>query len=123
MMNDQDTYHWREGVGISLAEIKAQLGRLASDRESEKESILRVVIDLKDRDDQIERRLQKQLDANREYADRQFVDAERQLSAHRESTNRRFSDSDRYQRAMAAKVYVGQGMMAVLLAVWQFLKK
>lgn len=45
-MIDIDTQAWRENVVATLAEIKAQLGRLASDRESEKETLIRVTQEL-----------------------------------------------------------------------------
>lgn len=45
-MIDTDTQAWRENVVGTLAEIKSQLGRLASDRESEKETLLRVTAEL-----------------------------------------------------------------------------
>lgn len=45
-MIDTDTIAWREGVIGTLADIKAQLSRLASDRESEKETLVRVTQEL-----------------------------------------------------------------------------
>lgn len=45
-MNDSETQAWRENVVATLADIKAQLGRLASDRESEKEAVIRATTEL-----------------------------------------------------------------------------
>lgn len=59
-MNDNETQAWRENVAVTLAEIKAQLGRLASDRESEKETMLRVTTELHAED----RRAQERLDSH-----------------------------------------------------------
>lgn len=64
-MNDSETQAWRESVAVSLAEIKAQLGRLASDRESEKETMLRVTTELHAED----RRHQERLDEHVKWND------------------------------------------------------
>ncbi len=39
---DSVTQEWRDGVNVALTEIKFQVGRLASDRESEKDTIERL---------------------------------------------------------------------------------
>lgn len=46
MSDPSDPQAWRDHVVGSLADIKAQLGRLASDRESEKETLIRVTAEL-----------------------------------------------------------------------------
>lgn len=56
---------WRENVVASLADIKAQLGRLASDRESEKETLIRTTTRLQDED----RRLADRLDSHVKWND------------------------------------------------------
>lgn len=63
-MNDSETQAWRENVAITLAEIKAQLGRLASDRESEKETMLRVTTELHAEDRRILERLDRHIEWN-----------------------------------------------------------
>lgn len=63
-MNDSETQAWRENVVITLAEIKAQLGRLASDRESEKETMLRVTTELHSEDRRILERLDRHIEWN-----------------------------------------------------------
>lgn len=103
-MNEHETQQWREGVVISLTQIKTQLSRAAADRESEKETLLRITAELRARDDEVEKRLQKQLDE------------------HRADDERRFTDADRYARSIAAKVYTGSGILAALLAVWEALR-
>lgn len=44
-MSENDT-QWRDHVITSLAKIEVQLGRLTSDRESEKETLIRVTTQL-----------------------------------------------------------------------------
>lgn len=39
----QDPRDWRQGVAVSLTEIRMQVGRLVSDRESEKGTIQRII--------------------------------------------------------------------------------
>lgn len=41
-MNEVETNQWRERVIVSLAEIQTQQRRAAADRESEKETVLRL---------------------------------------------------------------------------------
>lgn len=103
-MNENETNLWRESVVISLTKIEIQLARLAADRESEKDALLRVTADLRERDTAIEQRLQKQLDEHRDYDDR------------------RFTDADKYARNIAAKVYMGSGILAAILALWEALR-
>lgn len=63
-MMDADTLSWRESVVGSLADIKAQLGRLASDRESEKETIIRLTTRLDGEDRRNVERLDKHVEWN-----------------------------------------------------------
>lgn len=63
-MNDSETQAWRESVAVALADIKAQLGRLASDRESEKETMLRVTTELHAEDRRHQERLDKHVEWN-----------------------------------------------------------
>lgn len=63
-MNDSETQAWRENVAATLADIKAQLGRLASDRESEKETMLRVTTELHAEDRRHQERLDKHVGWN-----------------------------------------------------------
>lgn len=66
---DTDTQSWRENVVGSLAEIKSQLARLASDRESEKDTLIRVTRELHDEDRRQTDRLQSHVEWNdREHA-------------------------------------------------------
>lgn len=64
-MNDSETQAWRESVVATLADIKAQLGRIAYDRESEKETVIRVTTELHAED----RRHQERLDRHVEWND------------------------------------------------------
>lgn len=50
MTDAVDTQAWRADVTADLRVIKAQLGRIASDRESEKGTMLRLEADLKGED-------------------------------------------------------------------------
>jgi hypothetical protein len=59
-----DTQSWRERVAGDLAHIKAQLGRLASDRESEKETVIRVTQELKAEDRRNAEHLERHIEWN-----------------------------------------------------------
>lgn len=63
-MNDSETQAWRESVVATLADIKAQLGRIASDRESEKETLVRVTTELHAEDRRHQERLDKHVEWN-----------------------------------------------------------
>lgn len=63
-MNDSETQAWRENVAATLADIKAQLGRLASDRESEKEAMLRVTTELHAEDRRAQERHERHVEWN-----------------------------------------------------------
>ena len=63
-MIDSETQSWRENVVATLADIKAQLGRLASDRESEKETMIRVTRELHEEDRRAQERHDKHVTWN-----------------------------------------------------------
>jgi len=104
-MIDTDTQAWRENVVGSLADIKAQLGRLASDRESEKETLIRVTTQLHAED----RRNAERLDAHVKWNDEQHGKLHDKVNS------------------LTWKFYFGAGMVAmaqfVAPFIWQALLK
>lgn len=78
-----DDVTWRENVAISLAEIKTQLARLAADRESEKDAVIRATAVLAAED----RRNADKLDEHVEWNDEEHAKLAEKISkvSHRQS--------------------------------------
>lgn len=66
LTEEQAQQAWREGVVASLAKIETQLSRIASDRESEKETINRLSQDLRAADLRAVEKLDKHIEWNDE---------------------------------------------------------
>lgn len=114
-LSEAGTIVWREQVMVSLAEIKLQIARLVSDRESEKDSQLRVEAHLRECDRESEARLQKQIDA-----DRIIVIAS--IEAERKQRGLEIADVYKDQRTLGAKVYTTTGILSGLVMLWEAFK-
>lgn len=114
-MDERETLRWRTSVEVSLAQIKDQIGRLVSDRESEKESQLRVEAHLRECDRESEARLQKQIDA-----DRLIVIAA--IEGERKQRGLEIADVYKDQRTLGAKVYTTTGILSGLVMLWEAFK-